>query len=756
MTNTRHIPDKASSQFCIIRNWMHKKLPDRGFFVLAVTIILLSAFGSTNLSTRLQLLTIGEIAKTDILADSSFLFEDTAATEAKKTQIKQLQPLVCDLIEAPIERMHTTITQLFIDVNKALTPEEKELLRHTLSQTYQTEVPTEAINALSAPEVQEAISKNVITPLLVKLKEGVLPDIRMALPYKDGGLSVQNIMNEDESLYRDPLSVPDLKSIEASISQSIRAIPVSSAAKKFLSQVISQHLNPTLSPNYEATRSKALALEASVEPIMQRVQKGEIIVRQGEKVKKEQQLKLQTLIKKKDEWFNSSQFFGIAICGLLLASGLLFSPSGRPVSGMRRSDYYFISTLIVAFSLMAKGLFTLGLRLAEASPTFTPESLAYAVPVAGAAAIASLVFSTRRYLVTGLLLGFFCTIMSNGGLGLFLYYFLGAMWSTWLTVRTQSRQDMVFTIVPLAVGLYALWLGATLLQGGSHVRYLAEAFAVAGGAFISLTLTFALAPIIELVFGYTTRFKLMELLNLEQPLLRDLMLNAPGTYHHSLIISNMVEAAAKAVGAQSLLCKVGALYHDIGKVSKANYFIENQFQEDNPHERLTPSMSALILISHVKQGTELALEHKLGEEITSIIAQHHGTSVIRYFYQKALSQQDAAPPKIEDFSYPGPKPQSREAALVMLADIVEASSRTLTDPTPTRLSMHIDKMIKSVYSEGQLDETELTFRDLDLVAHSFQRVLRGIFHHRISYPDKNNGTHSGNGIKLALKGVTIK
>lgn len=249
-----------------------------------------------------------------------------------------------------------------------------------------------------------------------------------------------------------------------------------------------------------------------------------------------------------------------------------------------------------------------------------------------------------------------------------------------------------------------------------------------------MVLTFALSPVVEMVFGYTTRFRLMELLNLEQPLLRDLMLTAPGTYHHSLIVSNMCEAGAKRVGAHSLLCKVAALYHDVGKVTKAGYFIENQPTDDNPHNRLAPSMSALILISHVKQGVELAKEHRLGQEVTDIIRQHHGTSIIQYFYRKALNQTDVPPPNIEDFRYPGPRPRSREAALVMLADIVEASSRTLTDPTPTRLRQHISDIMKSVYSAGQLDESELTFKDLDTLADSFQQVLRGLYHHRISYP----------------------
>ncbi len=195
----------------------------------------------------------------------------------------------------------------------------------------------------------------------------------------------------------------------------------------------------------------------------------------------------------------------------------------------------------------------------------------------------------------------------------------------------------------------------------------------------------------------------------------------------------MVEAGAKAIGANSLLCKVAALYHDVGKLSYPEYFIENQFGGHNKHDKLAPSMSALILLSHVKKGTELAERYKLGQDIVDIISQHHGTRIIRYFYQKALNLGEK--PRESDYSYLGPRPQTKEAAILMLADSVEASSRTLTDPTPARIKSHIDAIIKGIFSEGQLDESELTFKDLHYLSENFQRILTGIFHQRIAYPD---------------------
>jgi hypothetical protein len=239
----------------------------------------------------------------------------------------------------------------------------------------------------------------------------------------------------------------------------------------------------------------------------------------------------------------------------------------------------------------------------------------------------------------------------------------------------------------------------------------------------------------ESLFHYSSNIRLLELLNLDQPVLRELMLIAPGTYHHAMVVGQMVEAAAETIGANPILAKAAAYYHDIGKIKKPAYFVENQTGGENKHEKLAPSMSSLILISHVKDGVDLARKHKLGEGITEIIRQHHGTNLISYFFHKAKTQ--AANPNqvnIEDYRYPGPRPQTKEAGLVLLADQVEASSRTLTDPTPARIQGMVQKIVNNVFVDGQLDECELTLKDLHHIARSFNKILGGIFHQRIHYP----------------------
>jgi putative nucleotidyltransferase with HDIG domain len=258
---------------------------------------------------------------------------------------------------------------------------------------------------------------------------------------------------------------------------------------------------------------------------------------------------------------------------------------------------------------------------------------------------------------------------------------------------------------------------------------------------LSSFLTMMLVPLLESAFNATTDVKLLELSNLNHPLLKEMIVKAPGTYHHSLVVGSMVEAAAEEIGANPLLAKVMSYYHDIGKIEHAGYFIENQRAGHNPHDHLSPNMSKTVLVSHVKDGVELGLRHKLGKPIIDGIVQHHGTTLIAFFYNRALEAQNEAIDSVReaDFRYPGPKPQFREAALIMLADSIEAASRSLDEPTPVRLQNIVRNIIQRKFMDGQLDECNLTLRDLSVIETSFIRVLLGIYHQRIDYPRRAGG-----------------
>jgi putative nucleotidyltransferase with HDIG domain len=248
---------------------------------------------------------------------------------------------------------------------------------------------------------------------------------------------------------------------------------------------------------------------------------------------------------------------------------------------------------------------------------------------------------------------------------------------------------------------------------------------------VSITL-----PVLEWLFNVLTDIRLLELSNLDNTLLRRLALEAPGTYNHSVIAGTLAEQAAEEIGAHSLLCRVAAYYHDIGKMVKPDYFVENMRDGLNRHDRLSPRMSSLIIASHVKEGARLAEEFNLPRQIRDIIPQHHGTRLITYFWRKAQRKEDPDIPQLHesDYRYPGPKPQSKEAAIFMMADSVEAAARTVEEPTPAKFEEVITTVTNAIVLDGQLDECDLTFSDLQRIRSSFLRTLSAVHHHRIAYP----------------------
>src|SRR3989338_8212510 len=244
-----------------------------------------------------------------------------------------------------------------------------------------------------------------------------------------------------------------------------------------------------------------------------------------------------------------------------------------------------------------------------------------------------------------------------------------------------------------------------------------------------------LLPILEHIFKVSTNITLLELSDMSHPLLKELALKAPGTYLHSHLVGNLAEAACEAIGANALLARIGSYYHDIGKIIKAEYFSENETTFKSKHEKLRPSMSSLVIGNHVKEGLDLARKYHLNTQIIDIIQQHHGTSLMYFFYKRALEDMNGdGPLKEQDYRYEGPKPQTKEAAIVLLADSVEASSRTLTEPTPGKIRNMVQRVINNKFIDNQLDECDLTLRDLFKISEAFVRILIATFHVRTEYP----------------------
>ena len=302
---------------------------------------------------------------------------------------------------------------------------------------------------------------------------------------------------------------------------------------------------------------------------------------------------------------------------------------------------------------------------------------------------------------------------------------------------TNIRKRALFyrtTLVTAALGAVVV-LGVDQTLGFAIDRTLVRVASQVGSVLASFLLALFMLPAFERVFGVTTDLSLAEYTDLNHPLLRRLATEAPGSFHHSIMMANLAEAAAIAIGANPLLARAGAYFHDIGKMLKAGYFIENQIGVPNKHDQLTPPMSALVIQSHVKEGIELARRNRLPQAIIDFIPEHHGTSVISYFYNKAVESDERGPVRMDDYRYPGPKPQSRETAIVMIADTVEASSRTLGDPSPARLEQLIKKSVNDKFANGQLENSKLTLADLRQIGDAFLPILIGAFHQRVEYAE---------------------
>src|SRR5512143_275127 len=375
------------------------------------------------------------------------------------------------------------------------------------------------------------------------------------------------------------------------------------------------------------------------------------------------------------------------------------------------------------------------------------KTVEFALPVSAGAMLTCLLLDFHLALGFSFIVSILLGILFRGDPFIPIYYFLGSIVAALSVIRCKKRTAVIKA--GALTGLVNIVVIACIDLYGGDLAARAAADLGAGflGAMAVIAIVSVTLPFFEAVFDIATDIKLLELLDPNHPLLKDLVYKSPGTYHHSILIGNLAEAAAEAVNENSILARVGAYYHDIGKIHKPEYYIENQHPSENKHDRLIPSMSSLIIASHVKDGVEDARANGLPKAVIDIIQQHHGTSLITYFYRKAKELNPYASIAEADYRYPGPRPRTKVAAIVMLADSVEAASRALEDPTHQRIQALTDSVITRIFLDGQLSLCDLTLKDLRAITRSFNLVLNGIYHHRIDYPgmefpgDKKRGDH---------------
>ncbi len=362
-----------------------------------------------------------------------------------------------------------------------------------------------------------------------------------------------------------------------------------------------------------------------------------------------------------------------------------------------------------------------------------PVELLIFVPVASI--LLSILFDSHLafYIVT--VLCFFVAAIRGGDYAIAFASFCGSVLAIFSESDIKNRSQIFRSFFFILVGYTFAILAINLVRIEDTQKLWMKLIFGGINAVMSPIIAFGLLIFYERVFKVTTGLTLLELSDFNHPLLKELSSKAPGTFHHSIIMGNLSEAAAESIGSNQILARVGCYYHDIGKISKPQFFIENQLDQNNKHNELNPSMSTKIIISHVKDGMELAKKYKLPQEIIDFIPMHHGTTLVSYFYDKA---RNATKEEVVDYiyRYPGPKPQTKETGIVMLADAVEASTRTIEEPSPQKLENKIRDVIRNRFMEGELEECDLTLKDLTKIKESFLKVLLGIHHHRLKYPDK--------------------
>lgn len=504
--------------------------------------------------------------------------------------------------------------------------------------------------------------------------------------------------------------------------------------------IVAEHLQPNLRYNENLTRRRVAKAVTSARAVPTKLKKGQILIHKGERVSEEQS---QILRKLKDITSNGSSLkkFFLSLLLLFVFFSVLFrlNITGRAFWNLSLKDaVVFLVITLVSFAGAKYALPSLRVMFSHLNMGFGVE---YLLPISAGGIIIHLMmgketaftYATLTSIVVGYVLdqNFYFTVYCFAVSAAAIQSIRSCKQRTDL-YRCGAWSGLVGALLVLcfsltqAVGIRSLdWFGLLLALGLSF-----------GSGMLSAVLTSTLIPVFESVFGYTTSLKLLELSNFNHPLLHNLMMKAPGTYHHSVIVGSLAELAADRIKANSLLARVSAYYHDIGKMAKPLYFIENQVPNDNPHDHLQPSMSAKILFAHVKDGARMGREHALGDSIVNIIEQHHGTTLIAYFFNKAKKAENPDLDHVEEsqFRYPGPKPQTREAAIVMLADACEAATRSIAEPTASKIQNMVHNIINKRFMEEQFSECDLTLRDLKIVEDCFVRTLVSLYHHRIEYP----------------------
>ena len=718
------------------------------FVILALFVTVLSLIIAYVPSRILSTPGIGEIAGADIIAPTDLTIEDLETTAKRRIAIEG-----------------TIIPAYRFDAGSLATTEGRIHEFFNLGREW--------LRTLSGARKPEDLQKAVLDKLGIEIDLRRLADlIKAKFPAElesglvgvIGKISAQGIILSKNLFIQGELEkgftliktdgsersartsdVLDIKEAKERFAAEVYGLEIAARSKTLLVNLSDLFLSPNITYDKDGTEARKERARMSVETVFYTIKKGKVIVRKGDEVTAEsiKQIRLINIeLKRRPSWFTN-------FAGTFLLFAILFITLWFYLKSILKSEYAlkkFVMmgvTLILSLIVYRLSLFLAGGFSSQADVSYfaANEIYEFAIPFqVGVLLFAfltsdhlALIYAILNSLMAGYLLGpnYYPLIFSLIG-GIAAIYGVKVYQRH---RRTSTLRAGLFFVAPInIIVIVAIHLIKEKLEGLGQLS-VEVLMGLLGGA-LSAALAFILLPVFETVFRFVTSTKLLELTNSDLPIFRQMAIEAPGSYHHSLIVATLAEKAAEEIKADAMLTKAGALYHDVGKVKMPEYFIENRSGNFDLHKDLTPSLSTLVIINHVKEGLEVARKLKLPTQLRDIIEQHHGNSLVRYFYQKAKEKYDPEMQKIgeEEYRYPGPRPRSREAGLVMLADSVEAASRSLKSPTKDSLKRLITEIFNSYLQDGQLDDCDFSLRELRSAAASFFSILHAVYHPRVEYP----------------------
>lgn len=706
----------------------------KGFMLALVILVLLTTLVSPNL-ILLGYPKEKEYSPRDIKSPINFYYVDEEATERKRQKAASKVLPVYDLanfgpILQELDELFKKVRDLRQDKTRSVASKMKEL-----KEGLKRNIFPESLRVLLSYPNFENIETGIKRVLVHILSRGVT-DVSEDKLARDAifGLKIVKITpggEEQEAVISDLEDIYLAKDLGSTIPYLDWPI-LTLQAKNAAIDIVMQFTTPNLRFNPEETSASIEEAKKNVKPETLRVNRGEMIVREGERVDRLAAAKLAAL----EEELSQTNWQSILGFGVLLLSFMV-------IIGIYLHKYQPGLT-IYQNSLPILGLIAIIILIVAKLITLTPYP-GYIIPLASASMLIAILLNEELALFTTIFLSLTLGILLGSRLEFILFFLGGGTTAVYAVSFARTRGALIkaglitglaSSVIITAYGLISQdslsVLGSTILWG-------------IGNGIISAILTIGGLPFFENIFGLTTNFRLLELADLNNPLMRNLLMRAPGTHHHSLLVGNLAEQAADVIGANPLLARVASCYHDIGKIDKPDYYIENQHEGNSRHEGLNSTLSVSILRMHTKRGVELAKEKGLPSVIIDIIRQHHGTTLMAYFYHQA--QEEAAEKGLDenDFRYLGPRPQTREAAIVLLADAVEAATRTLAKPTAVRIEDLVKRIIEEKFIDSQLDECNLTLQDLTRINQSFTRTLMSAYHPRIEYPEGEKINEEGSG-----------